>query len=156
MSAVEVSQTLSPIVYRYSRRNLAAYCFDVLSTGAGLSFTGALLTDFVYSKSPDMQWTNFSAWLLFFGMVFATAAGFFGIISLIIERPRRISALAWLYVLIVLCIYVLAFFNNLVHSRDAWASVVSTGLSLSAATFCFVILAAIFRASASTVYRVRD
>ena len=31
-------------------------------------FTGALITDIVYSRSTDMQWANFSAWLLFVGI----------------------------------------------------------------------------------------
>ena len=30
-------------------------------------FTGALVTDIVYSQTADMQWTNFSAWLLLVG-----------------------------------------------------------------------------------------
>lgn len=114
------------------------------------------MTDYIYTNSPDMQWTNFSAWLLLFGMVFATIAGVFEIVSLIFERPHRLSAMSYLYGPSLLSIYVLALFNNLVHTRDAWASVVPTGLGLSVATVCAVILAAILRTSSSAIYRVKE
>jgi len=39
-------------------------------------------------------------------------------------------------------VLVLAFFNNLVHSRDAWTSVVPTGLILSALTVAVMIVTA--------------
>lgn len=44
-------------------------------------FTGALITDIVYSRSTDMQWANFSAWLLFVGIVFGVLAAIAGIID---------------------------------------------------------------------------
>jgi uncharacterized membrane protein len=155
MSKTELSQPDNVIYYRYSQRNFIAYCFDLFCAGAGLSFTGALITDYVYTKSSDMQWTNFSAWLLFFGMIFATAAGLFGIICLLVEKPRGLAALSWLYGLSLLVVYFLALFNNFVHSRDAWTSVVPTGLNLSVATVFAVLLAAILRASSSAFYRVK-
>ncbi len=155
MSRIMASTPEAVAFYRYSKRNFAAYCFDLFCANAGFSFVGALITDYIYTKSQDMQWANFSAWLLLFGMVFATAAGAFGIISFLVERPRNLSAISWLYGLSLLSIYVLALFNNFIHTRDAWTSVAPTGLNLSIATAGTVILSAILRASSSTTYKMR-
>ena len=140
------------VLHRYGKRNFANYFFDLFCTGAGLSFIGALMTDITYVKSPDMQWTNFSAWLLLFAMVFATAAGFFGLLSLIIERPLRWSGLNWLYVLCLVAIFVAGLFNNFIHSRDAWTSVMPTGVLLSLFTVFLVLVAAIVRSATTNIY----
>lgn len=102
-------------------------------------FTGALITDIVYSMHPDMQWTNFSAWLLFVGIVFAVLAGIAGAIDFGGHRRIRQQGPAWPHVIGNIVVIVLALFNNFVHSRDAWTSVVPTGLILSALTVLVMI-----------------
>jgi uncharacterized membrane protein len=101
-------------------------------------FVGALLTDITYSRSPDMQWTNFSAWLLAFAELFAVLALVVALVDLNHSRVRRIDAARWRAVgLIVLVI--LGLINNLVHSRDAWTSVVPQGLIISVVTVVVLI-----------------
>jgi uncharacterized membrane protein len=51
-----------------------------------------------------------------------------------------------------LLVLILGLFNNFVHSRDAWTSVVPLGLELSAATVV-VMLITIWFASATTYRR---
>lgn len=106
-------------------------------------FTGALITDIVYSRSPDMQWANFSAWLLFVGIIFAILAGIAGAIDFGGHRRIRQQGPAWHHVIGNVVVLILALFNNFVHSRDAWTSVVPTGLILSALTVLVMIVTVI-------------
>jgi uncharacterized membrane protein len=97
-------------------------------------FTGALATDIVYVGTADMMWADFSAWLLAVGIVI----GVFAAIGLVIHAVahRRLWGMrpVWLSVVGSLAVLFLAFFDNLVHSRDAWTSIMPTGLALSAVT----------------------
>ncbi len=57
-------------------------------TVPAVCFVGALLTDITYSRSPDMQWTNFSAWLLAFAEFFGALALLVALIDLGHARVR--------------------------------------------------------------------
>ena len=96
-------------------------------------FIGAMLTDWTYTKDADMQWTNFSAWLLAFGELFCGLALAALLIDLTDRRLRAIAAARW-YAVGLIVLFVLGLFNNFVHSRDAWTSVVPQGMILSIVT----------------------
>jgi len=96
-------------------------------------FIGALVTDIVYACTAEMMWADFSSWLLLVGIVFGVLAAFAGLIDFLGNRLTRQQAPAWPH-LIGNAVLVLAFFNNMVHTRDAWTSVVPTGLVLSIVT----------------------
>lgn len=115
----------------------------ILSTVAFACFMGALVTDIVYSRSPDMQWANFSAWLLFVGLVLGLLAAVAGAVSGFRNRGACDGAPAWPHSIGYAVVLVLALFNNLVHSRDAWTSVVPTGLILSALTVLAILVTAL-------------
>ncbi len=108
--------------------------FIMLATFPVVCFAGALLTDLAYKASPVMQWSNFSAWLLAFGMAFAVIAAIFGAIARFRTRAMRRTLADTLLAVIVVAVLVLALINNLVHTRDTWQSVVPTGLTLSLLT----------------------
>jgi uncharacterized membrane protein len=93
-------------------------------------FIGALLTDIMYYRTAEMMWADFSAWLLVVGVLAAIA----GLIDLLSSRAIRSLTPAWPHVIGNVVVLVLAFFNALIHSRDAWTSVVPTGLILSIIT----------------------
>jgi uncharacterized membrane protein len=103
-------------------------------------FTLALATDVLYWRTADMMWQNFSAWLLLAGLVVGCFAALFGLIDLLFRRSVRRSSLGWVHGIGNLVVLVLAFFNNLVHSADAWTAVVPWGLVLSAATVLAMIV----------------
>ncbi|WP_349962461.1 DUF2231 domain-containing protein [Rhizobium sp. ZPR3] len=102
-------------------------------------FLGTLATDLAYWGTAEMMWADASAWLLAVGFLF----GFFAIIAMIIDAlGRRLSPMrgpVWLYSISNAFILVLSFFNALVHSRDAWTSVVPTGLILSSLVVVLVL-----------------
>jgi uncharacterized membrane protein len=105
-----------------------------------ICFTGALLTDVAYWLTAEMMWADFSAWLLVIGLVMGVLAAIAGLIDFLGNRLIRAQSPAWPHLLGNLVVLVIAFFNMLVHSRDAWTSVVPTGLVLSLITVLIVAI----------------
>ena len=97
-------------------------------------FVGALLTDIVYVVTAEIMWANFSAWLLVVGVIFGVLAAIAGLIDFLSNRLVREQAPAWPHLLGSAVALILAFFNLLIHTRDAWTSVWPLGLVLSVLT----------------------
>ena len=111
-------------------------------------FTCALLTDLAYVQTTKVMWTDFSAWLLAAGMAGGVVAAIVGLVSLLTDRRSRTQRSIWTLTLGSLLVLVIAFVNNLVHSRDAWTSVMPTGLALSFVTVLLMLATAWFASSA--------
>jgi uncharacterized membrane protein len=95
-------------------------------------FVATLVTDIVYWQTAAMQWANFSAWLLAIGILFAILAAAAGLVDFCSEpRVRQLRA-AWIQLLGNLAVLIVSVFNAMIHARDAFTSVVPTGLLLSA------------------------
>lgn len=92
-------------------------------------FLGALLSDIAYFRSYQIQWSNFSSWLIAGGLLFCGLALLFALVNLVYSRSRGRQPLV--YFLLLLAAWVLGFINALQHARDAWA-IMPTGLVLSA------------------------
>lgn len=101
----------------------------VLLAGTVPLFLAALLSDIAYSRSYQVQWLNFSSWLIAGGLVLAGIVLVFALIDLARARWRGGRALA--YTGLVLVGWIVGFVNALVHARDAWATM-PAGLVLSA------------------------
>jgi uncharacterized membrane protein len=95
-------------------------------------FVATLVTDIVYWRTAAMQWANISAWLLVVGLVVSIFAATAGLIDFLSERRIRELRAAWIHGVGNIAALVLSIFNLLVHSRDAYTSVVPSGLILSA------------------------
>jgi len=108
-------------------------------------FTLALATDIAFWQSNNLMWQNFSAWLLFAGLVFGAIGLLAGLVDLVRPRTRPLRP-AFLSALLYLIILALAFANSLVHAGDGWTAVVPYGLALSAITFVLCLIAASFSA----------
>lgn len=96
-------------------------------------FVGALITDLTYWRSAVMMWADISAWLVTVGVIVGFLAAIAGLIDFIGSRKIRAQAPAWPHAMGNIVVLVLATLNMLVHSRDAWTSVVPWGVVLSAA-----------------------
>lgn len=114
-------------------------------------FTGALATDIAYSQTAVIMWSDFSAWLLLFAEMFGVAAGLVGVAVLIANRKLPRARPIWPVVAGAVSVLVIGFFDNLVHSRDAWTSVVPTGLTLSAINVLLILAVAWFGFAAATL-----
>jgi uncharacterized membrane protein len=99
----------------------------LIAAGA-TALIGALITDIFYSQTADMQWANFSVWLITAGLILALLAGLALLLDLALGRAGRIS---WVHLVALAGAALLSLLNVFVHSRDAWTSVVPQGLELS-------------------------
>jgi uncharacterized membrane protein len=97
-------------------------------------FVGALITDIAYAETANIQWANFSAWLLTAGIIMAVFAAIAGVIDFFGDRRIRSFAAAWVHGIGNATAVILAILNAFVHSRDAYTSVVPIGLVLSVLT----------------------
>lgn len=105
-------------------------------------FIGALLTDIAYFNSANVQWSNFSVWLITAGLVGAGLAALTGIIDYVGDPRVRAARPATPHMIINLSVFVLEFFNAFVHSRDGWTAVVPTGLTLSVVSVLLLAVSA--------------
>ena len=103
-------------------------------------FIGALCTDIAYARSADVQWANFSAWLLAAGVVMGVLAALAGLIDFAANPRIRAKRAAWPHALGNVVAMLLALLNNFVHSRDGWTGVVPTGLILSLLTVLVLLV----------------
>jgi uncharacterized membrane protein len=97
-------------------------------------FVGALVTDIAYALTAEMMYADFSAWLLLFGIIICVLAAIAGLIDFLSNPGIRAQGPAWPHLIGNVAVLILAFFNNLIHTRDAWTSVVPVGLILSIIT----------------------
>ena len=51
-------------------------------------FTGALVSDIAYANSAQMQWANFSVWLIAGGLLMGVLAAIAGIVDAVAHRGR--------------------------------------------------------------------
>lgn len=113
--------------------------YNLLASFPIACFTGALATDIAYWRTADMTWADFSAWLLAVGLALGVLAWIVELFDLLLHPLLRRMSAAWLQLFGHLVVLVVAFFNNLVHTRDAWTSVVPEGLALSAITVVLML-----------------
>ena len=103
-------------------------------------FFGALLSDWAYSDSYQVQWINFAAWLIAGALVFAGAALLWALIeALRADSPRGNGK--WMYVGLLAATFVVGFVDALVHAKDAGATMPG-GLILSLIVFLLALAAA--------------
>lgn len=94
-------------------------------------FTSAMISDIAYLRTAQMQWTNFSSWLIAGALVFGGVVLAWSLIRLVLafrspSRKRRL-----LYTVVVAIMWVLGLVNAFKHSQDAWSSVGAFGMGLS-------------------------
>lgn len=102
-------------------------------------FFGALLSDLAYRASFEVQWINFSAWMI----AGALLAGAFALLWALIAtfRTRVRGGRPIVYTVALLAMWVLGFINALVHAKDAWATM-PAGLYLSIVVTVLAFIAA--------------
>ena len=103
-------------------------------------FVATLITDIVYSQTAKMLWTDMSAWLLVVGVIVTILAALAGLIDFFSDRRIRQLRAAWIHALGNIAVLILSIFNVLIHTRDAYTSVVPTGLILSAVVVLILLV----------------
>jgi uncharacterized membrane protein len=105
-------------------------------------FVGTLITDLVYWKTAAIMWADMSVWLLTIGLIVSVFAALAGVIDFFGDRRIRALKPAWIHGLGNGLALILSIFNVFVHSRDAYTSVVPTGLILSALVVLILLVTA--------------
>jgi uncharacterized membrane protein len=86
------------------------------------------------------MWVDFSDWLLTVGVIVGYMAVVVALIETFAIRSPLRGRVTWLYAIGNLVALILATVDVLVHTRDAWTSVVPWGLGMSAAIVLVLIL----------------
>ncbi|MGQ3067711.1 MAG: DUF2231 domain-containing protein [Brevundimonas sp.] len=94
-------------------------------------FSSAMVSDIAYLRTAEMQWTNFSAWLIAGALLFGGVVLAWSLVRLVLafRSPSRKRRLVYSAVLAIM--WVLGLLNALKHSQDAWSSVGTFGMGLS-------------------------
>ncbi len=100
-------------------------------------FFGALLSDWAYSSTYQVQWINFASWLNAGALVFTGLAFLWSLIEALRADNER-GRSKWVLVILLGATFVIGFVNALVHAKDAWAAM-PAGLILSLVTLVLAI-----------------
>lgn len=117
-------------------------------------FPAALVSDIAYLNTAEMQWSNFSAWLLAGGELFAGLLLIGAFVTLVRAGRSGYRGRAFLYFLVVLLLFAVGLVNSFQHSRDAWWSVETLGLVLSVAGALLALVAGFIGYSARAAHAV--
>jgi uncharacterized membrane protein len=115
-SAHVLSAGLRPAKYRR-----ALHPLNGMLLGAANAFlVSGFLSDWAYAGSTEIQWKNFAGWLIIGGLVFTGFALLWTLVDLVrlpLGRGPRLVAFV-----LLLAAFVLGIVDELVHAKDAWAS----------------------------------
>lgn len=103
-------------------------------------FLAALLSDFAYTSSFQVQWLNFASWLIAGGLL----VGAFALLWALVEVLRSTTARKGrriVYLVTLLAMWVLGLINAFVHGKDAWATM-PAGVWLSVIVTLLALVAA--------------
>ncbi|WP_420143479.1 DUF2231 domain-containing protein [Sphingobium sp.] len=103
-------------------------------------FPAALLSDITYLNSAEVQWTNFSAWLITGALLGGGIVLLWAFIGLVRANGAMKSRSA-IYLLLLALMWMCGLINAFQHSRDGWSSVGTTGLILSILSSAFAFTA---------------
>jgi len=95
-------------------------------------FVATLITDIVYWQSAAILWADMSAWLLLVGLIVSIFAALAGMIDFFGDPRIRELRATWIHAIGNVTAVILSIFNCMIHTRDAYTSVVPSGLILSA------------------------
>jgi uncharacterized membrane protein len=88
--------------------------------GAGCFLVSGFMSDWAYYASHEIQWKNFASWLIIGGLVFGGFGLLWALMDLIrADQDRRRPVI---YFLLLLTAWILGFIDELIHGKDAWAS----------------------------------
>ena len=134
-------QRLEPSINPHSTLSVLGHPLHVMLVPIPIvCFVATLVTDIVYSQTAAMQWANISAWALVVGILFTVLAAIAGLIDFFNDPRIRALRAAWIHMLGNITVLILSIFNAFIHTRDAYTSVVPSGLILSAIVVAILLV----------------
>ncbi len=135
------------------RSGASLYLSSVIYVVPLVCFSGALLSDIAYVRDPNIQWSNFSSWLLAFGILFLGLAILVSITRFVVSLGRKRFSNDWLSGLFIVATSMAALFDNFIHSHDGWTSVWPVGLLLTGISVLLLMVAMLLKlASLKNIY----
>jgi uncharacterized membrane protein len=102
-------------------------------------FLGALISDLAYYQSYQVQWANFSSWLIAGGLLVGALVVVMAVVAFFRRGAER--GRPGLFLGLVALMWIVGLVNALVHARDGWA-MMPTGLILSLIVVILAVAAA--------------
>ena len=135
-------RTISPalVTDRYDRHLMHPLHAYLLASATTL-FVCALLNDAAYYSVPEIQWKNFATWLTLGGLVFGGCTLLWALID-VVRAPRGTRRPIVVYFIVFLVAWALGVINELVHAKDAFATM-PEGLILSAIVATLAVAATV-------------
>lgn len=116
-------------------------------------FTGAVLTDVTYLRTAELQWTNFSAWLISAALVFGGLATAWALVEAVIAWRSQARLIRLVVLGLWGAAWILGLVNAFKHSQDGWSSVGAFGLILSILCAARALVAGFLAFSGATTLR---
>lgn len=105
-------------------------------------FTSAMLTDIAYLKTAELQWSNFSAWLITGALVVGGFALLAALLDVLAAKARGGDSRRPLTCALALGLaWALGLINAFKHSQDGWSSVGTLGMILSVLSALLALVA---------------
>lgn len=114
-------------------------------------FASAVASDVAYLRTAEMQWSNFSAWLIVGALVFGGLTGVCAIVRLAKNWRRADRRYDLIYVIALALAWLCGLINAFKHSQDAWSSVGGFGLTLTILSAALALIAGWFAHSSAMV-----
>ena len=105
-------------------------------------YPSALLSDVTYYNTAEIQWSNFSSWLLVGANFFAGLVLAWAIVGLFVGRARHSKGRGLVYLGVIGVMFIAGVVNSFQHARDGWHSVGTLGLILSLVCTALALVAA--------------
>lgn len=114
-------------------------------------YPSALASDITYYRTAEVQWSNFSSWLIAGADFFAGLLLAWALASLFFGRVGALGSRGLLYPALVALMFVLGLVNAFQHARDGWHSVGTLGIVLSVLCSILALLIAFLTHSRSFI-----
>lgn len=95
-------------------------------------FASALVSDITYLNSAEIQWSNLSQWAITGALLFGAPVVVWAVIDWLRGRGSPARSRWPIYLALVSVMWILGLINAFKHSQDAWSSVGTMGVLLSA------------------------
>lgn len=106
-------------------------------------FTSGVATDIAYLKTAEIQWTNFSSWLITGALFFGGLSAAWALVLLVLGLRGPERKVRALYFGVLAAMWILGLINAFKHSQDAWSSVGAFGLTLSILSSALALVAGV-------------
>lgn len=116
-------------------------------------FTGAVVTDITYLRTAELQWTNFSAWLISAALVFGGLVAAWALVEAVFAWRSQARLIRLVSLGLWAAAWGLGLLNAFKHSQDGWSSVEAFGLILSILCALLSLIAGFLVFSGSTTLR---